>query len=267
MPWHGFIINSARNIFFNHKENPQRTFILIWAAVFGGAAVLTGELLSLSACAVPLAALTGDFIDDWLEQKSFTEIKISAALTLVILFPAVALLLPLSLSIYPVVSECFMSIVPYGAFMMLYIFACWYYTRTRQIVKWARNIPAAALLCLMPVAGIFDLTAETLSVKEPALAIRNDIQGNNLIVEYKINNPSIYFYTFRNPLLLNADLTPGLQDLRAKISPEELNKLWTSDERIFLIMRASDKVPENLTGHIYHLLDEYEVLLLLLSNK
>ena len=265
IPWHGFIINSARNVFLNYKDNPRRTFMLIWSIIFGLAAILSGDLLSLGTCAPALSALMGDYIDDWLEQKHFTEIKISAALTLVIIFPAVALLLPLAVDIFPVVSACLLSIVPYGLFMVLFLFACWYYTRTKQVKKWARNIPAAALLCLMPLTGIFDLTAEKLSAREAALTIRSDIQGNNLIIQYEINHPSMYFYTFRNSLLVNPILTPGLQDLKAKISVETLNNLWSGRERIFMIINADNKVPNNLTGHIYRLLDDGEVLLL--SNK
>ena len=147
----------------------------------------------------------------------------------------------------------------------LFIFAAWHYTRTKQIVKWVRNVPAAALLCLMPLAGVFDLTSEIYSIRDVGLKLRDIIQGNDKVIQYGVNYPSVYFYTLRNSELIETPLTPGVDDWQFTTNDERLHALWDRKERLFLIIPA-DKTPSKpLPKHIFHIIQAEGMLLL--SNQ
>ena len=270
MPWHGFFFNALNEVYSQEfsatRKNNPRILILIWVFIFALAGVVSGDILSLSACAPALAALTGDKIDEWFYQKNLTDIKISVALNLVITLPSIALLLPIAINKFSVMGAASMSLIPCGLFAVLFIFASWYYTKTQQIAKWVRNVPISALLCLMPLAGVFDLASEKLSIRDAGLRLRSEIQGNNIIVQYAVNHPSVYFYTLRNSSLFLSSFTPGLQDSKYIINSfNDLNRLWIASERVFIIMDIENKLPAKLSGTIYPLLDEGGVSLL--SNK
>ncbi|MBQ9390105.1 MAG: hypothetical protein IJR27_00575 [Synergistaceae bacterium] len=267
MPFHGFIIRAIYEVF--PKQYPAMKsydlFMLVWALVFALSALISGDILSLGACVPALSALLGRKIDIWLTQRSFVSMRYAVILNTVIIIPVLYMLLPSVSYHFPVIQSAMMSLIPWGAAEGLFLFASWYYTKTKQVTKWARNVPAAALICLMPLAGVFNLTADLYSVHDSGMKLRDIIKGSDIILQYGVNYPSIYFYTLRNPSIISADLTPGIAERKFVEDESVINKLWEGKNRVFLIM-PSDLKPENpLPKNIYHI-SEGEGLLLL-SNQ
>ena len=175
------------------------------------------------------------------------------------------MIMPFTLRVFPVVRASLMSLIPWELLAGLFLFAAWYYTRTRQITKWVRNVPAAALLCLLPLAGVLNLTAEAYSVRDIGKRLGTIIEGNETVIQYGVNHPSIYFYTFRNSRIIDADLTPGLQERESAADFGLIGRLWDGRDRVFLIIPANLQSDNPLPQNVMHILEAEGMLLL--SNQ
>lgn len=267
MPFHGFILRSLSEVI--PKEYPaQKTpevFMLIWAAVFGLSAILSGDMLALSCCAVPLSSILGRKLDEWLDQRHLHAVRISVMINVLLLVPVVFMILPFLMNKFPVIRISMMSFIPWGITTGLFLFASWYYTKTRQIEKWVRNVPGAALLCLMPLAGVFSLTAGEYSVRNIGLTLRDSVQGNDMVMQHSVNYPSVYFYTLRNSGLIDAELMPGIAEKRFIKDEEELSRLWNGQERVFMIIPAEKSANNTLPKNIFSILESNGIMLI--SNQ
>ena len=236
-----------------------------WALTFAAYAVFSADVLSIAACIPALSAILAIRLDFWLRGKMLP-VRYAVLLNIFILVPVFFILLPLTTNYFPVIKNSLMSLVPYEITLALFIFACWYYTKTRQIEKWVRNVLAAALLCLMPMAGVFNLTADLYSVGSIGKKIRENVVGSDMVIQYGVNFPSIYFYTFRNTKIINASLTPGIQEKNFVEDVSFTANQWPRRNRIFLIvpseMTAEAKIPNK---NVIHLLEDKKILLL--SNQ
>ncbi|MBQ3403493.1 MAG: glycosyltransferase family 39 protein [Synergistaceae bacterium] len=266
VPFHGFILRALYEVFpedYPAGKSPE-LFMLVWAAVFGFSALLSGDILAMGACVPALSALLGRKLDSWLGQRSFSSIRYAVMINTLILIPLLYVIFPLAARKFPVLQASMMSLVPWGLSEGLFLFASWYYTKTRQPRKWARNVPAAALLCLMPLAGVFNLTAESCSMRSAGMKLRDIIKGGDTVIQYGVNYPSVYFYTLRNSRIIEADLTPGIQERQFTASREAINQLWAGKSRVFMI--TPDTMPsENLPNNIFPIAEGEG--LLLLSNQ
>ena len=266
-PFHGFLIQALIEIFPRHypTEKSPEILMLVWAITFACYAVFSADVLAIAAAMPALSAILAIRLDFWLRGKMLPA-RYAVLLNILILVPAFFILLPLTMNYFPVIKNSLMSLVPYEITLALFIFACWYYTKTRQIEKWVRNVLAAALLCLMPAAGVFNLTADLYSVGEIGRKIRDSVQGNDIVIQYGVNFPSIYFYTFRNSKLINAPLTLGVQEKNFVENVSFIPDKWPRRERIFLIVpsdrTAEAKIPNR---SVIHLLEDNNILLL--SNQ
>ena len=266
-PFHGFLLQALFEIFprrYPAEKSPE-IFMLVWAITFAFYAVFSGDVLSIAAVMPALSAILAIRLDFWLRGKMIP-VRYAVLLNILILVPAFFVLLPLTVKYFPVIQNSLMSLVPYEITLALFLFACWYYTKTRQTEKWVRNVPAAALLCLMPLAGVFNLTADLYSIREIGMKIRDNVQGNDIVVQYGVNFPSVYFYTFRNSEIINAPLTPGVLEKNFAEDVSFIGDQWIRRNRIFLIvpsdMTASAKLPNK---NIMHIIESKGILLL--SNK
>lgn len=268
-PYHGFILRALYEVL--PREYPARKspelFMLVWAFVFASAAFLSGDILSLAACIPAVSAILGIKIDSWLAQKKLLSIRFSVMISILLLGPLLYILLPAIIltGTFPAINAALISLIPWEILTGLFLFACWYYTKTRQITKWVRNVPAAALLCLMPLAGIFNLTADVYSVRNIGMRLRDIIKGNDLVIQYSVNYPSIYFYSLRNSILIDSELTGGVEEKKFIMNDEMLHRIWDRNQRIFLMI-PQEKRPENpLPQNIFHIIEDDGILLL--SNQ
>ena len=186
-------------------------------------------------------------------------------ISVLVLVPVLYMVLPFTANTFPVVSASLMSLIPWGILAGLFLFACWYYTRTKQITKWVRNVPAAAILCLLPLAGVFNLTADVYSVQGIGKKLGSTVQGSEPVIQYGVNYPSIYFYTFRNSNIIGAGLTPGLQEKNFAAQFSLIGQKWAGKERVYLIMPEDMQNDNPLPQNVSHILGENGILLL--SNQ
>jgi len=267
VPYHGFLLRAIWEVLPDNypAERSPELFMLIWALIFAVGAFASGDVMSIAATLPALSAILGRRLDVWLKQKKLSSINIAVVMNILILVPALYVLLPFSLRLYPMFRASLMSLIPWGLMTGLFIYAAWYYTRTKQIEKWVRNVPAAALLCLMPLAGIFNLTSNVYSIRDVGLKLRDIIQGSDKVIQYGVNYPSVYFYTLRNSELIGTALTPGVDDWQFTTDDDRLHALWDMKERIFLIIPENMTPKKPLPKNIFHITKAQGMLLL--SNQ
>lgn len=272
VPWPGLVVRAVtgavpRSLESLQGEEPTpRFFLVLWAFVFAFFAVMMGDYLSMAAAVPPLAALVGDSLDEWIEEGRVGEVQRAVALNIVIIVPLAALGLPLALRAIPGLDSAMLSLVPWLSFVALCVAAGWYYARTRQLLKFARNVSAAALLCLMPLTGVFDLLAEDGAIRDVGLALRGSVQRGDVIVQYAVNRPSMYFYTLRNYAMVNAPLVPGLTRQRgASLSDTALHLLWEDYGRAFLMIPRNQQLSAPLPGEVNALMEDDGMVVL--SNR
>ena len=267
VPFHGFIVRAVYEVF--PREYPAQKscefFMLVWACVFALSSLLTGDFLALGACVPAVAALLGRKIDSWLRQRSFHSVRYAVMFNTLIIFPVLFLFLPFTLHNFPVLASSMMSLIPWGLTEGLFLFASWYYTKTRQPVKWARNVSASALICLMPLAGVFNLSAGLYSSHDAGMKLREIIRGNDVVIQYGINHPSMYFYTLRNSRIISADFTAGIAERKFSAPESAIKTLWETKYRVFLLMPSDMKPDTPLPQNVYHITEGEG--LLLLSNQ
>ena len=236
-PFQGFLIQALIEIFPRKypAEKSSELFMLIWSITFIAYGIFSGDILAVSASVPALSVIIAARLDFWLQGKMLP-VRYAVLLNIIILVPAYFVILPLTAKYFPVIRGSLMSLIPYEMTLGLFLFACWYYTKTRQSKKWARNVPAAALLCLMPLAGIFNLTSNLYSVREIGLKLRDSVQStSDMVIQFEVNHPSLYFYTFRNSVLVNAPLTPGVDEKKFVTNVDFIASQWVRRNRIFLI--------------------------------
>lgn len=117
----------------------------------------------------------------------------------------------------------------------------------------------------MPLAGVFSLSAGLYSSHDAGMRLRNLVKKNDIILQYGINHPSIYFYTLRNSRIISADLTPGVAERKFSAPESAINTLWGTQYRVFLLMPSELKPETPLPQNVFHITEGEG--LLLLSNQ
>ena len=267
LPWTGFLLRAAAASWPRSGEdllNPEgpRLLLLTGAGVFLLFGVFMGDALTLVSCLAPLAALTGDCIDEWLEKDRVRVLQGAVALNLICLLLALTVGLLLLLGAFPVLSSALLSIVPWAVFLVLFGAASWYYARTRQPSKMMRNLSAAAMLALLPLAGVFDLLAENTSVREAGLAIGN--VDRCVLAQYVMNRPSLFFYTLKDSVSVNGPLMPGFAEQKVE-NDTALHLLWEGKERVLLLVGSEQQLLAPLPQEVNVLYDAGKVMVL--SNR
>lgn len=267
VPWTGFLIRAVFELIPGRlpvRPSPE-LFMMVWAGVFGVAAIASGDMLAVGASVPALSAMLALKLTSWLNNSKLYSVRMSVMMNVLILVPVLYMILPFTLNVFPVVKASLLSLIPWGICAGLALFAGWYYTRTKQITKWVRNVPAAALLCLMPLAGVFNLTANAYSVRDIGKKLGATIQGSETVIQYGVNYPSMYFYTFRNSNIISAELTPGVQEKKFLEDFSLIGYLWGGKERVFLIMRDNMQPEGPMPQNISNLLEDKGIWLL--SNQ
>ena len=267
VPWMGFAVRAVFEVIprdYPAEKSPE-LFLLVWAAVFAFGAIASGDVLSFASCIPALSAILGRKLNVWLSKKKLWSVRISVMINVLVLVPVLYMILPFTGGIFPIVRASMLSLIPWGLLAGLELFAEWYYTRTRQIKKWVRNVPGAALLCLMPLAGVFNLTADAYSIRDIGHRLRDTVEGSETVIQYGVNYPSVYFYTFRNSRIIDAGLTPGLKEKDQAAEFSLIGQLWNGKARVFLIMPEDKHQEDPMPQKISHILEAEGILLL--SNQ
>ena len=265
-PFYGFLFRALYEVFprnYPAQKTPE-LLMLIWAMLFAFYAIFSMDILMLAACVPALSAILGRRLDFWLRKK-FLSVRYSVMINILIAIPLFYIFLPFMINYVPVIKASLLSLIPYEIMMGLFIAACWYYTKTRQITKWLRNVSAAALLCLMPLAGVFNLTAELYGIRDIGLKLRDIINREDVVIQYGENYSSMYFYTLRNSNLINCELTPGVREKNLVVPASVIEPAWNRKTRAFLIIPAGESTNSVMPKNIFHIMESEGMLLL--SNQ
>ena len=286
IPWPGFLIRAVweampqnRAIFHSGGTAPE-FFLVVWAFFFGLFALLMGDLLALGACVPALAALIGGSLDHWLEAEAPGEdptevspLQIAVALNILVLVPLVLAGIPFIVKAFPLLHDALLSLVPWAVFNMIFLFATWHYARrtrnlttwSRQMAKLARNGSIIVLLCLLPLAGVFDLAAEQGGLRDIGLALRGVVKREDTVMQYAINRPSLYFYTLHGYALLNSPQLPGVASRELARDDTALHNAWKQKDRVFLLIAQNQQPLSPLPEDVYSVMEANGIVLL--SNR
>ncbi|MCR5347943.1 MAG: hypothetical protein K6E38_09225 [Fretibacterium sp.] len=286
IPWPGFLIRAVweaiprdRDSFRSDWAGPD-FFIVFWMFFFGLFALLMGDLLALGACVPALAALVGAAFDRWLEAEApgdspadVSPLQIAVALNILILTPLILAGIPLAVKGFPLLKGALLSLVPWGLFVMIFLFASWHYARrTREPEAWYRKMPKLArngsvlvLLCLMPLAGVFDLAAVQGGIRPVGLTLRGAVSRGDTIIQYGVHRPSLFFYTLHDYVLLHSPQLPGVVSGEGIRDDTALHNLWRKKDRAFLLIRQDQRLASPLPDDVHSVAEAGGMLLL--SNR
>jgi hypothetical protein len=160
------------------------------------------------------------------------------------------------------------SVMSWLFFCLLFLLAGWYYARTRQPHKMMLHLCLTSLLSLLPLAGFFDLLAQGISIRDVGLFLRENMERDDVIVQYAMNRPALFFYTAQSSILLHTQPIPGITGQKI---PEDasLYRTWNDSRRVFMVLEKSQQNLTFLPREVYNLIETNSPpnRLVILSNR
>ncbi|MDR1621503.1 MAG: glycosyltransferase family 39 protein [Synergistaceae bacterium] len=269
-PWMGLLPESLRralprnwNFILPHEK--RNALLLIWVAVFLFFGISSRDAFLLAAPLPALASLCASSLADAVEKNDTRFFQRAMAVEILLFVPFLFLEMPwLYYRHSSYLRNTLMSVIPWMGFCFLFLFAGWYYAKTHQPRKLMLHLSLTALLSLLPLAGVFDLLAETASVRDVGLYLRNTLGQGDVLVQYVMNRPSLYFYTARESLLIRSPLIPGVMEQKA-LNDSFLNRTWEKTDRVFMIVERHQEIANPLPQEVYNIHDTREMTVL--SNR
>jgi 4-amino-4-deoxy-L-arabinose transferase-like glycosyltransferase len=233
----------------------EGVLLSIWAAVFLFFGLLSGDGLFVIAAFPPLASLTGAHFSRALEERELVVFQRSVLFEILFFFPLLLVgILWLSHNGSDALMGTLASIVPWLFFCSLFLLAGWYYTRTRQPKKMMLHLCLTSLLGLLPLAGILDLLAQGTSVRDVGLFLRENLERDDVIVQYALNRPALFFYTARGSTLIHTSPIPGIMGQEIA-EDSSLIRTWNNPRRVFMIIEKHQQNLTSLPPEVYNLME------------
>ena len=269
-PWLGFLPECLRKAlpekwnFILPKER-LNVLLLIWAAVFLSFGFFSRDAFLLAAPLPALASLCASSLANAVEKNNTRFFHRAIAMEILLFASFLFLGIPWLYyrhSLY--LNNTLMSVIFWVGFCFLFLFVGWYYAKTRQPRKLMLHLSGVALFSLLPFAGVFDLLAETVSVRDVGLYLRYAMGQDDVLVQYVMNRPSLHFYTTRESVLIQSPLTPGV------VGQEALNELflhqtWGKTTRVFMVVERHREIANPLPREVHNVYETREILVL--SNR
>jgi hypothetical protein len=268
-PWLGFLPECLRKalpgnwncILPNERLN---VLLLIWVAVFLFFGLFSGDAFLLVVPLPALASLCASGLANAVE-KNDTRFFHRAIAVEILLFASFLLFeIPWLYYRHSFLKNTWMSAIFWVSFCFLFLFVGWYYAKTCQLRKLMLHLSWVALFSLLPFAGAFDLLAETLSVRDVGLYLRHTLGKDDVLVQYVMNCPSLYFYTAQESLLIQSPPTPGVVGQKA-LDDLFLHRTWEKTNRVFMIVERRRKIANPLPREVHNIYETREVIVL--SNR
>ena len=275
-PWLGFLIQAfwevlPKNLF--ELESliscgfERRIFTAFWFVIFLISALATGDLLMLTACVPAAGVLIGDSLDEWIETGRVLSVQNAAALNSLILILIIFIALPCAWKFTPILKGSEMSLIPWAVFLLIFIMISRYFSRKRKIIKLTRCAMLAALACLMPLTGIFDLAAANFTLRGSGLMLRNNLKPGDLMIQYDIHRPSLYFYSLGDyALSQHSPEIDGIASKRFRLSDNNISLMWADDARYFLVIDKTRNFVPPLPNNTFPVVELEREKIIVLSN-
>jgi 4-amino-4-deoxy-L-arabinose transferase-like glycosyltransferase len=269
-PWLGLLPESLKsalpanwNFILPHER--RNVLLLIWVTVFLFFGLFSGDAFLLVVPLPALASLCAASLADAVERNDAIFFRRAMVVEILSFLPFLFLEIPLFYYHGAKDSRItLMSVIPWMVFCLLFLFAGWYYAKTRQPRKLMLHLSVVSLLSLLPLAGAFDLLAETSSVREAGLYLRNDLGRDDILIQYAMNRPSLYFYTAKESLLVRSSPIPGVLGQKT-LNDSFLHQVWDDDSRVFMIVERRQNFSTPLPQEVYNVDETHETIVL--SNR
>ena len=269
LPWLGVLPEAIRSalplrwglILPSEKQN---VLLLAWSAVFLFFGAFSRDALLLVASLPAIGVLCSDHLAKAVGKEDIGLFQRTIALEITLF----ALFLLVGLPWFYVTNDkalrhTLVSVIPWAAFCILFLFMGWQYARTRQPRKLMLHMGMLSLFSLLPLAGVFDLLSENFSVRNPGLYLRSEAEQGDVLIQYAMNHPSLYFYVGKPgsaPLTVHAALNPRILDQNV-VNDSALNRMWGGRRRVFMLIKRSQRLtspPQN----VYSLYEAKDTIIL-----
>ena len=217
-------------------EERQNVLLLVWTAVFLFFGFFVGDALLLAVPLPALMSLCALHLADAVEKRDSALFRKMIVIKFFLFMTFLCAGLPLIYANNPNMSGTLMSVMPWAVLCLVFLGVGWYYAKTRQPHKLMRHLCNVALISLLPLAGAFDLLSENLAVRDIGLYLRGELKRDGLLVQHSMNIPSLYYYTAKDSLLVNAPAMPRTKG-REALSESALNRMWGNTSRIVMVIR------------------------------
>lgn len=270
IPWIGFVPEVVKNALprnwdFILPSQRQDVLLLLWAAVFLFFGIFSGDGLILVAAVPSLASLCAVWASKAIDENNIKFFQRAILFEILFFIPFLFAGLPWIYSRNSgVLGKTLLSVIPWAGFCFLFLFAGWYYAKTRQPRKLMLHLSVVSLLCLLPLAGAFDLLADETSLRSVGLYLRENLERDDVPIQYALNRPSLFFYTARESLLFNAPVIPGVM-ARSVLNEPLLQQKWKEPRRIFMVLGRRQEITAPLPQEVYNLYEAQN--LVVLSNQ
>ncbi|MDR2523530.1 MAG: glycosyltransferase family 39 protein [Synergistaceae bacterium] len=257
-PWMGFLPHAVKNalprrFFFPVSPVPHSPllFLLIWAAVFLIFGFFSRDAFLLAASAPALASLCAVHLTDAVERNDVSLFQRMIALKILLSVPLIFFGLPLAyLSSPETMQSMSMTVLPWALFSLFLLFAGWRCAKQRKPRKLMFQLCLLALVCLLPLGGSFDLLAERLSVRDAGLWLRRMLKPGDVLIQYMMSRPSLYYYAGRDSELIDAPVIPGVPQRESR-REFFLYQAWIGGRRVFMLIGRDREFLTPLPGEVH----------------
>ncbi|GHV46435.1 hypothetical protein FACS1894204_08050 [Synergistales bacterium] len=246
----------------------NNVLLVIWTAVFSFFGLFLGDAFLMTAIIPVLAVLSSVCATKTIEESNdnnYNAVRLMMIWECVFFALFVLVVLPyFYFRTTSLLHGTLLSLLPWVGLECLFLAFGLRCAKRRETRKMILQLSIAALLSLLPLAGVFDLLAESSSIRQGALLLKKEIKTGDKIIQYGMNNPSLYFYTARESILFEASSLNGVAE-RAPFGEKALIETWGGPSRVFLIVAQSDKITKPLGGSISNVYDDD--MYIILSNQ
>ena len=274
-PWLGVLPGAVRSALPLHwglilPSEKQNVLLLAWSGVFLFFGVFSRDALLLVASLPAMAVLCANHLAKAVEKNDSLLLQKTVALEIILFVLFFFVGLPWFFATGDkALRHTLTSVIFWAVFCLLFLLAGWYYAKTRQPRKLMLFMSMLSLFSLLPLAGVFVLLSESFSVRDAGLYLRNEVKPDDLLVQYALNHPSIFFYVGKPGLssslahvAVNEKIVGQDKDL---VDDANLNKIWEGKKRVFMMINKRQNILTPLPQSIYDLYKAQETIIL--SNQ
>ncbi|MDR1048332.1 MAG: hypothetical protein LBL51_01150, partial [Synergistaceae bacterium] len=273
-PWAGLVPETLRRsrprdwrlILPSERVN---VLLLIWTAVFLLFGLFSKDAFFLAAPLPALAVLCAMRFAEATEIVDADAVSLRRSAVWETRFFGICLLLGLPWLYFRgagTLQKTMMSLIPWAGLSLLFLITWRRRVKTGRFGSLMFSLGFIALLSLMPLAGVFDLLAARLSMRETGLYLREELSRNRgcRIVQYGENRPSLFFYTAKPSLSVHASSVPGVVGQKI-LDDDALGKIWEEPQRVFLLVERNQEFLRPLKKTPFSVYEESDRIVL--SNR
>jgi 4-amino-4-deoxy-L-arabinose transferase-like glycosyltransferase len=269
-PWVGVLPEALKNAFPHNRylilpSERAKVLFLTWAGVFLLFGFFSSDAFLLVAPIPALTILCSIHLADAVNKNNTNLFRRTIVMEILLCVLLLFVVVPgIYINSLKKIWGTLLSVVPWMFFCLLFLLAGWHYAKTRQPRKFMLHLCAVSLLSLMPLAGVFNLLAEELSIRDAGLYLRNELSQDDILAQYFMNHPSLYFYTAKESLLIHAPTVPRVAGQQV-LSEQALNQIWGNTRRVFLLIGREQEFLVPLPPEVHNLYETHD--LVVLSNR